>query len=73
MPATTSISLKINGAAEALPVDTVSALLDAKGVDPARKGIAVAVNGSVVPRTRWAAHPLAAGDAVEIIQAKQGG
>ncbi|MDE1568832.1 sulfur carrier protein ThiS [Aquabacter sp. L1I39] len=73
MPATNPISLKINGAAEALPVDTVSALLDAKGVDPARKGIAVAVNGSVVPRARWAAHPLATGDAVEIIQAKQGG
>lgn len=73
MPATNAISLKINGAAEALPVDTVSALLDAKGVDPARKGIAVAVNGSVVPRARWAAHALAAGDAVEIIQAKQGG
>lgn len=67
------IPLRVNGAAEDLAAATVAALLDAKGVDPARRGIAVAVNGAVVPRARWAEHSLAAGDSVEIIQARQGG
>jgi len=68
-----ALDLKVNGIAESLAVGTVADLLDAKGVDEARKGIAVAVNGAVVPRRIWAEARLAAGDAVEIIQAKQGG
>lgn len=35
--------------------------------------MAVAVNHEVVPRARWAATPLAEGDAVEIITPRQGG
>lgn len=68
-----SLELRINGAVETLSAATVAELLDAKGVDPARRGIAVAVNSAVVPRARWAEHPLSPGDAVEIIQARQGG
>lgn len=67
------LSLRINGTAESLSAKTLADLLDAKGVDPARRGIAVAVNGAVVPRARWAEHALASGDSVEIIQARQGG
>jgi sulfur carrier protein len=37
------------------------------------RGIAVAVNGDVVPRTRWGDRVLADGDAVEILTAVQGG
>ena len=69
----TLIQMKVNGTVEALAVETLSQLLDAKGVDTGRKGIAVAVNGAVVPRVRWPAHGLASGDSVEIIQARQGG
>jgi sulfur carrier protein len=36
-------------------------------------GVAVALNGTVVPRHRHAATPLADGDAVEIVTAVQGG
>jgi len=36
-------------------------------------GLAVAVNGTVVPRHRHAAHRLDAGDLVEIVTAVQGG
>jgi sulfur carrier protein len=36
-------------------------------------GIAVALNGDVVPRGRWDSTPLAAGDQVEIVTAVQGG
>lgn len=67
------LALKVNGAEEAHPVATVADLLLAKGLAPERKGIAVAVNGAVVPRRTWAEARLSAGDAVEIIEAKQGG
>jgi len=39
----------------------------------ARRGVAVAVNGTVVPRSTWADVPLAEGDAVEVLTAAQGG
>ena len=38
-----------------------------------RKGVAVAVNDTVVPRGDWPARPLAASDRVLVIQATQGG
>ena len=38
-----------------------------------RRGVAVAVNGEVVPRARWSDHPLRAGDRVLVIRATQGG
>lgn len=36
-------------------------------------GVAVALNGTVIPRHRLAATPLAEGDEVEIVMAVQGG
>jgi len=42
-------------------------------VPGAPRGVAVAVNDMVVPRTQWAARRLAPGDAVEIVRATQGG
>lgn len=68
-----TMDLKVNGAAERLAVATVADLMGAKGLDATQKGIAVALNGAVVPRRAWADTPLAAGDAVEIITARQGG
>ena len=41
------------------------------GPDP--KGVAVAVNGTVVPRATWAATALRADDVVEVLTAVQGG
>jgi sulfur carrier protein len=38
-----------------------------------RKGMAVAVNGAVVPRAEWAKRVLTADDSVLVIQATQGG
>jgi sulfur carrier protein len=49
-------------------VDTIVAWLD-RG--PA--GIAVAINGDVVPRSRWVATALRADDRVEVLAAAQGG
>jgi sulfur carrier protein len=38
-----------------------------------RRGVAVAINDSVVPRTDWPARTLAEADRVLVIQAAQGG
>ncbi|NUP75688.1 MAG: sulfur carrier protein ThiS [Sinomonas sp.] len=46
---------------------------DGRPADGGRLGVAVALNSEVVPRARWAATPLAAGDAVELVTAMQGG
>ncbi|MGB0344693.1 MAG: sulfur carrier protein ThiS [Coraliomargarita sp.] len=51
---------------------TLQSLLDELGLS-ARKGIAVAVNQSVVPARDWAGHALSEGDAILVIQATQGG
>lgn len=42
-------------------------------VDGGRLGVAVALDGEVVPRSRWAATELSAGHRLEIVTAVQGG
>ncbi len=42
-------------------------------VAPQGRGVAVAVNGEVVPRAGWAGTPLRDGDSVEVLTAAQGG
>jgi sulfur carrier protein len=71
--ATVDAHIRINGQDEVLSVQTLAALLEEKAVDVAQRGIAVALNGSVVPRSAWAATALKAGDSVEIVRARQGG
>jgi sulfur carrier protein len=66
-------SIRVNGEEEPLSVATLEALLTAKEIAPGRRGVAVALNGSVVPRAHWAETRLAGGDVVEIVLAKQGG
>ena len=51
---------------------TVADILDALDVQP-RRGIAVARNGRVVPRSEWETEPVEDGDAVEVVRATQGG
>lgn len=65
--------IKVNGLSEELAAATVAALLEARGVAPGARGVAVALNGAVVPRAVWADTTLAAGDEVEIIKAMSGG
>ena len=52
---------------------TLEALLAEKAVDTGQRGIAVALNGAVVPRAAWPATRLNPGDSVEIVRARQGG
>lgn len=82
MPATDQLT--VNGEARDLPQPaTVLALVasttgralgeDGKPTDGGRLGVAVALNSEVVPRGSWASTGLAAGDAVELVTAMQGG
>jgi sulfur carrier protein len=66
-------SIEVNGESEKLAAATLEVLLAEKVVDTAQRGIAVALNGAVVPRAAWPATPLRPGDRVEIVRARQGG
>ena len=66
------LDLLVNGEPHAVPAGcTVEQLVDRLGLE--RRRIAVAVNRDVVPRSSYAARPLAAGDRVEILEAVGGG
>lgn len=65
--------LSINGVDEDVAATTVAQLLAARGIDPAARFLAVAVNGAVVRRASWDEAALRAGDAVEIVRPLQGG
>jgi sulfur carrier protein len=63
------MSIEVNGEAR----EGIATITDAvAAVTTARRGIAVALNGEVVPRSEWD-RPLADGDAVEVLTATQGG
>ncbi|MFD9733655.1 sulfur carrier protein ThiS [Umezawaea sp. NPDC059074] len=63
---------RVNGELRDLPDDTtVAAVLDLLGA-PAR-GVAVAVDGEVVPRAQWPSTVVPDGGTVEVLTAVQGG
>ena len=65
--------VRVNGQDEPLRAQTVAALLADKEISTDMRGIAVAVNGRVIPRADWPDTTIAAGDAIEIVLARQGG
>ncbi len=66
--------LTLNGVADDLPDDTrLPDLLARNGHTTAARGVAVAINGEVVPRAQWPTYPLSDGDSVELLVAVQGG
>ena len=67
-----SAVIRVNGKEEALKAATVAELLAARGIMRA-KGVAVAVNGAVIPAGAWDKSPLAIGDEVEIVKPFGGG
>lgn len=66
-------TIRVNGEDRPLPGARLIDLLHALGVDPARRGVAVAVNGAVVPRARWTAATLTGGEDIEIVRPLAGG
>ncbi len=71
--ATSEHLIRVNGESEPLIAPTIEVLLAEKAVDTDQRGIAVALNGAVVPRAAWGETKLKAGDSVEIVRARQGG
>jgi sulfur carrier protein len=52
---------------------TVEDAVAASGAHESRRGLAVAVDGEVVPRSEWEHTELRDGQRVEVLQAVQGG
>jgi sulfur carrier protein len=65
--------IRVNGQDEPLRAQSVAGLLAEREIPTDMRGIAVALNGRVIPRAEWAVTSLAAGDAIEIVLARQGG
>lgn len=65
-------SIRVNGKDEALTAATVAELLRTRGIERTR-GVAVAVNGTVVPAGAWCEVALMAGDEIEIVRPFGGG
>jgi sulfur carrier protein len=53
--------------------ETVAAALARVGLDVQARGVAVAVDGEVVPRAAWETFALDEGARVEVLSAMQGG
>ncbi len=68
-----AISIRVNDEplSFAAPVTLQEALRQIGVAD--RRGVAIAINDTVVPRSQWSARELVEGERVLIIQATQGG
>lgn len=65
-------TIRVNGTDESHPVGTtVTTLLEHRGL--ISSGVAVAVDGTVVPREAWSDAPLVEGAKVEVLSPMQGG
>jgi sulfur carrier protein len=68
------IAVLLNGEASTLPRGTtVAELVRAAVGTTAARGLAVAVNASLVPRGRWEMTTVDDGDRIELLSAAQGG
>jgi sulfur carrier protein len=68
------MTILLNGQSRELPAPgTPAVALAEQGLDPSVRGVAVAVDGEVVPRSQWAARSLPDGARVEVLTAMQGG
>jgi sulfur carrier protein len=70
--AASTVAVTVNGEAREVAAGTTVATLVAAVGAPSR-GVAVAVNAEVVPRSGWSERSLGGGDRVEILTAAQGG
>jgi thiazole synthase len=68
------VRVELNGEPQELPDGaSVRDAVRASGAGEGARGIAVAVNGEVVPRAAWDSTPLEPGQSVEVLAAIQGG
>jgi len=64
--------VRINGRDEPFAGGSLAAFIEARGM-AGKRGLAVAVNGTVVPARLWQETRLSAGDEVEIVRPFGGG
>jgi sulfur carrier protein len=67
------MDIRLNGEPRSLTAATLVQLLAAYGIDPAKPGVAIAVNQAIVPRAEWPTATLHDGDEVEIVRPHSGG
>jgi sulfur carrier protein len=68
------MKVTLNGSpAELADGATVKAAVESLDLPASGRGVAVAVDAEVVPRTQWDSHELTEGARVEILRAIQGG
>jgi sulfur carrier protein len=68
------VNVTVNGEArEVVPGATVASVVEMLDVAPGARGIAVALDGEVVSRGRWAETQLSEGSLVEVVAAIGGG
>ena len=67
------ISVTINGEKRETSAETVVALLTEEKVPLDAKGVAVAINGSVIRKADWPYTTLIGGDVIEIVKPFSGG
>ena len=68
-----ALEIRVNGQDVPVGAATIAELLAEQAIKIGQRGIAVALNGSVVPRSAWCETGLSPGDSVEIVRAMQGG
>lgn len=69
-----SVAVIVNGEPRELPAGaTVASLIASLHNAPDGRGVAVAVEGEVVPRAQWPTTELQDGAAIEVVVAVQGG
>lgn len=66
-------TITLNGETTPLTDGGVIGILRNLEIDPAARGLAVAVNGAVVPRAQWPQVQLHDGDDVEVVKLFAGG
>ncbi|MGE4219004.1 MAG: sulfur carrier protein ThiS [Alphaproteobacteria bacterium] len=72
-----SETIRVNGETKPLAAlhagATIRDLLVAERIDPDARFVAVAVNGTVLPRRQWPSAAVAPGDDIEIVRPAPGG
>ncbi len=66
------MNVTVNNQQTTLPEGSTVAALAAR-LELPEKGVAIAVNNRMVPRTQWDTHPLTEGDSLVVIKAACGG
>lgn len=68
-----TIEIRVNGEVTPIAVASLAELMLSRSLPAKGKGVAVALNDTVVPRAQWPSTPLVDGDRVEIVRPIVGG